>query len=95
MRSLEDYEKLKKVNRTRTDTQSKYIRKNLMNNIREHSNGESAFIYFIDKIKDGGLYLLDETEKAKEYLIRAYMMDGEEVFEGNEQYLSYVRDMIK
>lgn len=64
MRSLEDYEKLKKVNRTRTDTQSKYIRKNLMNNIREHSNGESAFIYFIDKIKDGGLYLLDEPENS-------------------------------
>lgn len=64
MRSLEDYEKLKKVNRTRTDTQSKYIRENLMNNIREHSNGESAFIYFIDKIKDGGLYLLDEPENS-------------------------------
>ena len=64
MKSLEDYEKLKKVNQTRTDTQSKYIRKNLMNNIREHSNGESAFIYFIDKIKDGGLYLLDEPENS-------------------------------
>lgn len=64
MKSLEDYEELKKVNRTRSDTQSKYIRKNLMNNIREHSNGESAFIYFIDKIKDGGLYLLDEPENS-------------------------------
>lgn len=38
---------------------------------------------------------LDETEKAKEYLMRAYMMDGEEVFEGNEQYLEYIGDMIK
>lgn len=64
MKSLEDYEELKKVNRTRSDTQSKYIRKNLMNNIREHSNGESAFIYFIDKIKDDGLYLLDEPENS-------------------------------
>ncbi|MCI8410033.1 MAG: AAA family ATPase [Lachnospiraceae bacterium] len=64
MKSLEDYEELKKVNQTRTDTQSKYIRNNLMNNIREHSNGESAFIYFIDKIKDGGFYLLDEPENS-------------------------------
>lgn len=64
MKSLEDYEQLKKVNRTRSDTQSKYVRKNLMNNIREHSNGESAFLYFIDKIKDGGLYLLDEPENS-------------------------------
>lgn len=64
MKSLEDYEELKKVNRTRSDTQSKYVRKNLMNNIREHSNGESAFIYFIDKIKENGLYLLDEPENS-------------------------------
>lgn len=64
MKSLEDYEELKKVNRTRSDTQSKYVRKNLMNNIREHSNGESAFIYFIDKIKEDGLFLLDEPENS-------------------------------
>lgn len=38
---------------------------------------------------------MDEMEKAKEYLIKAYMMDGEEVFEGNEQYLEFIKDMIK
>lgn len=64
MKSLDDYEKLKKVNMARSNTQSKYIRKNLMNNIREHSNGESAFMYFTDKIKENGLYLLDEPENS-------------------------------
>lgn len=64
MKSLDDYEKLKKVNMARSNTQSKYIRKNLMDNVREHSNGESAFMYFTDKIKENGLYLLDEPENS-------------------------------
>ena len=64
MKSLEDYEQMKKVNMARSKTQSKYIRKNLMGNVREHSNGESAFLYFEDKIKENGLYLLDEPENS-------------------------------
>lgn len=64
IKSLDDYEQLKKVNMARSKTQSKYVRGNVMGNIREHSNGESAFIYFVDKIKDNGLYLLDEPENS-------------------------------
>ena len=64
MKSLDDYEQLKKVNSARNNTQSKYIRKNLMNNVREHSNGESAFLYFSDKIQENALYLLDEPENS-------------------------------
>lgn len=43
MRSLDDYEQLKKVNLARRTTQSKYVRESLMDNVREHSNGESVF----------------------------------------------------
>lgn len=64
MKSLDDYERLKKVVQARGNTQSKYIRKNIMDNVREHSNGESAFLYFADKIKENGLYLLDEPENS-------------------------------
>ncbi len=64
MKSIDDYEQLRKVNMARSKTQSKYVRKNLMDNVREHSNGESAFIYFSDKIKENGLYLLDEPENS-------------------------------
>ena len=64
MKSLDDYEQLKKVTMARSNTQSKYVRKNLMDNVREHSNGESAFIYFADKIKEKALYLLDEPENS-------------------------------
>ena len=64
MKSLDDYERLKKVNAARSSTQSKYIRKTLSDNVREHSNGESAFLYFSKKIKENGLYLLDEPENS-------------------------------
>lgn len=64
MKSLADYEKLKKVNTARRKTQSKFVRGEVMDNIREHSNGESAFLYFAEKIKENGLYLLDEPENS-------------------------------
>lgn len=64
MHSLDDYEQLKKVNASRRKTPSKYIKDNLMANVREHSNGESAFLYFTNKIEENGLYLLDEPENS-------------------------------
>lgn len=64
MKSLDDYEQLKKVNMARSKTQSKFVRANLMDNVREHSNGESAFLYFSEKIQENGLYLLDEPENS-------------------------------
>lgn len=64
MKSLEDYEQLKKVCMARSKTQSKYVRNNVMDNVREHSNGESAYLYFVEKIQENGLYLLDEPENS-------------------------------
>lgn len=64
MKSLEDYEQLRKVHMARRKTQSRYVRENVMDNVREHSNGESAFLYFSEKIRENGLYLLDEPENS-------------------------------
>lgn len=64
MKSIEDYDRLKKVNSARKNSQSRYVREQLSDNVREHSNGESAFLYFTDKIKENGLYLLDEPENS-------------------------------
>ena len=66
MRSLDDYEQLKKVvsARRKSSSRSKYVRENMMGNVREHSNGESAFIYFTEKIKQNSIYLLDEPENS-------------------------------
>lgn len=64
MSSLEDYDKLKKVCLARSKTQSRYVRESLPDNTREHSNGESAYLYFTEKIQENGLYLLDEPENS-------------------------------
>ena len=84
MKSLEDYEQLKKVYMAHTKTQSKYVRNNLMDNVREHSNGESAFLYFTDKIKENGLYLLDEPENslspAKQQELAKFLEDSARFF---------------
>lgn len=64
MRSLDDYHQLKKVNQARSKTQSKYVRANLMDNVKGNSNGESAYVYFTESIKSRGLYLLDEPENS-------------------------------
>ena len=64
MKSMADYEQLKKVNNTRRKTQSRFVRSELIDNVREYSNGESAFRYFTEKIGENGLYLLDEPENS-------------------------------
>ncbi len=64
LKSISDYDKLKKVNKSRSKTQSQFVRSELINNISEFSNGESAFRYFTDKIGENGLYILDEPENS-------------------------------
>lgn len=62
--SLEDYEQLKRMNKARSKTQSRFVRSELASNIRTQSNGESAFRYFTHKIEENGLYILDEPENS-------------------------------
>lgn len=64
MRSMADYDRLKEINSARRNTQSRFVKSRLMDNVREFSNGESAFIYFTEKIQENGLYLLDEPENS-------------------------------
>ena len=63
-KSLDDYERLKKMNKARSKSQSKYVRSELMDNVREFSNGESAFKYFSECIGENGLFILDEPENS-------------------------------
>lgn len=64
MKSLADYEKLKKINDTRRHSGSEFVRQNLMRNVPEKSNGENAFMYFTNKIEENQIYLLDEPENS-------------------------------
>lgn len=64
LRSMEDYELLRSINSARRSTQSGYVREHMPENVREHSNGESASLYFSEKIGENALYLLDEPENS-------------------------------
>ncbi|HIU33651.1 MAG TPA: AAA family ATPase [Candidatus Pullichristensenella excrementigallinarum] len=64
LKSIEDYEHLKKSNLAKSKTQSRFVRHMLMDNAPERSNGESAFLYFTQRIGENGIYLLDEPENS-------------------------------
>lgn len=63
---LDDYESFSKKSQMRDTgmSASKYVNKNLIGNVREHSNGESALQFFIDSLGNDRLYLLDEPENS-------------------------------
>ena len=64
MKSLADYDQLVRLNAARKKTQSRFVRSFAAGNIRERSNGESAYAYFTEKITENALYLLDEPENS-------------------------------
>lgn len=60
-----DYANLKKTVDARKQTMSAYTRGRLSkNNIIEHSNGESALLFFEKEVQENSLYLLDEPENS-------------------------------
>jgi Predicted ATPase len=63
-RTMADYDELKKVNQARSKSQTKYVNREVMKNIETRSNGENAFQFFIEKIEENGLYILDEPENS-------------------------------
>lgn len=64
VRSMADYSALVQQNRARRMTQSAFVRASLMHNVRAHSNGESALLFFMDKINENKLYIVDEPENS-------------------------------
>lgn len=66
LHGLDDYDRWKRVSdmRNKNRSQSRFLKENLMRNIQERSNGESALSYFVDSIQENALYLLDEPENS-------------------------------
>lgn len=64
LRSLEDYDQLKKVVAAKRKSGSAFVRQEVGGNVRGKSNGETAFRYFTNQITESRLYLLDEPENS-------------------------------
>ncbi|MGB4389017.1 MAG: AAA family ATPase [Caldicoprobacterales bacterium] len=84
LKSMADYDQLKKINKARRKTQSRFVKSELMDNVRGFSNGESAYKYFTEKIGEDGLYLLDEPENSlspkKQLELKAFIEDSARFF---------------
>lgn len=83
-KTMADLDRLKVVNKSRSKSQSKYVKSELMANVREYSNGESAFKYFTEKITENALYLLDEPENSlspkRQIELTQYIQDSARFF---------------
>lgn len=64
LKSLDDYEELRKHVDAVCCSGSGYVKRNLMDNVPRHSNGESALRFFAETIDENALYLLDEPENS-------------------------------
>lgn len=65
LRSLDDYDELKRVLDAKRKTKNSYVTARLAKkDLYTASNGESAFSYFTKEIRENALYLLDEPENS-------------------------------
>ena len=64
VRSLDDLDRLHRINQARSKTMSRFIENSSGKSLRERSNGESALMYFQSKIEMDTLCLLDEPENS-------------------------------
>ena len=66
LNGLDDYERWKTVMEILSPkhSQSSYIKKRVAQDIDLHSNGETALRYFLERIDEDALYILDEPENS-------------------------------
>lgn len=67
IRSLSDYHHIdfeKQHSVKKHKSQFSFLQAHRQKNLKEQSNGESAYAYFTDKIQENSLYLLDEPENS-------------------------------
>ena len=64
LRSLADYQELKRNNEANRSTKSQYVSRRMPESAYGKSNGESGYLYFTEKIRENALYLLDEPENS-------------------------------
>lgn len=79
------YEKYKRQREMRKKSMSKVIREEVGFDVKTGSNGENAFEFFLEKVRGGALYLLDEPENslsAKWQAKLATYLEGMARFEG-------------
>lgn len=75
LRSLEELEDFRRADDAKRLSGSEYVRRKLMGNVPESSNGESAFRTFTERIESDALYLLDEPENSLSPILQQQLAD--------------------
>ena len=80
LRSLDDLEHLSRITRARSKTKSRFIEGESGKSLVERSNGESALMYFQNRIEMDTLCLLDEPENSlspeNQLLLADFLMES-------------------
>ena len=66
LHGLDDYERWRETRDilSRRKTQSQFVKQRTARDVDLYSNGETSMRYFLDRIEEDGLYLLDEPENS-------------------------------
>lgn len=64
LKSLTEYDEWLQSYEARRKTQSRYTRERMNGNIDMFSNGETAMKYYVERITENALYLIDEPENS-------------------------------
>ncbi len=91
LQGLDDYERWREVREiiSPKKSQSSYIKKRVVQDIDLCSNGETAMRYFLDRIDEEAVYLLDEPENSLsiEYQIELAAYIAATARAGNSQFI--------
>ena len=75
LESLEDYDNWKEYQDAKTKTQSNFVKSRLMRNVDMQSNGETAMRYYVERIDENALYLIDEPENSLSAALQQELAD--------------------
>ena len=75
LKSLADYDDWKESYDAKSKTQSKFVKSRLMRNVDMQSNGETAMRYYVERITENALYLIDEPENSLSATLQQELAD--------------------
>lgn len=75
LKSLADYGDWKETYDAKSKTQSKFVKSRLLRNVDMQSNGETAMRYYVERITENALYLIDEPENSLSATLQQELAD--------------------
>lgn len=75
LNSLAEYDDWKETHDAKTRSQSEFVKNRLMRNVDMQSNGETAMRYYVERIDEDALFLIDEPENSLSVTLQQELAD--------------------